>query len=135
MEEALTNLLLADTGVTALVGNRVTWLARGQASALPAIVLSRVTGLPDYTMAGPSGLVMSRVQVDCWGLSYAAAKTAARAVKAALSGLGGEHGGITFGGMFVEGERDDFDSGSNVQTGAAERYYRTSLDFIIWHGV
>lgn len=124
MEEKLVALLLANAGVTALVGSRVYWSRRPQGVSLPAIILHRVSGTRNYTMQGSSGFVQSRVQVDCWAQSYAAAKQAARAVIAAVSGLRN----ADFQGVFVEGEQDTFEIGA----GAAE-LNRTSLDLIISH--
>ena len=133
MEEALVAYLLANTGLATLVGNRITWTTRGQASQTPAIVLTKVSGVRGYTMLGPDGLVEARVQIDCWGRTFGEAKQVSRAVIAAMHGIAGVRGGVRFQSGFVDGERDDFDSGSNVQAGSAERLFRTSLDFIIWH--
>lgn len=136
MEEALVAHLLADTALASLLGEKITWAIRPQGSALPALVLTRIDGLPDYTMAGPSGLVSSRIQADAWATSYAKAKEAARAAEAALSGIdveidnGNSPATITIlRGGFKQGERDDFEKSS----GGAE-LYRVSQDFIIWHG-
>ncbi len=127
MEEAVTAHLLASAGVTALVGQRVTWLERPQASALPAIVLQRIGGQPDYAMDGPTGLAQSRVQVDCWGGAYATAKAVARAVVEGLSGASFAGSGMTVHGTFFDNERDFIESDA-----ADVRLYRTSLDFILW---
>jgi hypothetical protein len=136
MEEALSRLMLADAGISALVGTRVNWVVRPQSSALPAIVLNVIDTLPDYTMQGPSGLASSRVQVTCWSITYAAAKAVARAVEALLSGIdelvgdGDSPEAFTIlRGGFQEGERESFEIGEG-QTGL----YSVSLDFIVWHG-
>lgn len=133
MEEALVAYLLANAGLTALVGDRINWSTRPQGSIVPALALTKVGGVRGYTMRGPDGLIEARVQVDCWGRTFGEAKRASRAVIAAMHGIKGVHGGVRFQSAFVDGERDGFDSGSNVQTGSAERLFRTSLDFIIWH--
>lgn len=133
MEEALTSWLLEDDGIASLVGSRITWVARPQASGLPAIALTRIDGAPVNSDDGADALTESRVQVDCWALTYAAAKGAARAVISRVSGIEIVHGGVDFQGVYIDGEADTFDSGSNVGTGTAERLYRTRLDLIIWH--
>ncbi|WP_075216081.1 DUF3168 domain-containing protein [Mongoliimonas terrestris] len=129
MEEALVAFLLADDGVAALVGSRVQWVLRPQASALPAIVLHRIDGDRDYTMGGPSGLVASRVQVDCWGETFLAAKQAARAVLARMQSVRGINGDIAFQAAFAESERGEY----TALVDAGERLYRVSTDYIIWH--
>lgn len=128
MEEALRTFLLAGTDLAALVGTRVHWVRSPQAAASPRIVLYRISGLRDMHMQGPSGLVASRVQVDCIGSSYSSAKTLARIVEARLSGYSGTAGGIRFEGAFLVGERDDFED-----TDTPDKLFRTSLDFNIWH--
>lgn len=128
MEEALVAFLLADAGLSALVSDRITWGSRPQASALPAVVLHRIDGLRSYSADGPSGLVSSRVQVDCWGASYGSAKGLGRAVIARLSGYVGTTGGVQFQAAFAIDERDGYergDSGADI--------YRSSIDFDIWH--
>jgi len=121
MEEALIAFILADTGVQAAVGNRVYWVQRPQASEVPAIVLTRISGDRDYHTQGPSGLVSSRVQADVYGKTYAAAKTAGRALIARLSG----HKGGMFQGAFVDGERDFYEGDQAL--------HRVSIDFLLSH--
>lgn len=127
MEAALIAHLLATAGITALVGDRITWGRRDQGGTLPAIVLHRIDGAPDYHLDGPSGLVASRVQVDCWGLSYGSAKTVARAVDTAISGARFTRGAIRFDAVLIVDERDTtFDE-------TATALFRTSLDLAVHH--
>lgn len=130
MEEALLALLTGSAGVTALVpAGRIVWASR-VGPTLPAIVLWTVSARPDYAMAGANGLVVALVQIDCWGSTYAQAKSTARAVKAALSG----HRDGVFQGLFVEGERDSFEAGDGAPPDAAPTgFHRTSLDVRAWH--
>lgn len=129
MEEALTDHLMAQAGLTALVSNRITWGRRPQGSALPAVVLHVISRTPQYTMGGASDITSQRIQVDCWGDSYGSAKATARQVTAALSGLKTTVGGVEFLGSFKEGERD-----SDEQGEGGGMLSRTSMDFIIWTG-
>jgi hypothetical protein len=98
-----------------------------QGEQLPAVVIHRIDGARDYAMQGPTGLVSSRLQIDCWAKTYTAAKTLARAVAAVLSGIRDDDIGIQ--GVFIDSERDLGESGSNQ----AEYLYRTMLDLNIWH--
>lgn len=130
MEGALTALLLGNAGVTALAGQRVYWRLVPQGVATGSwVVMHRVSGQRDYTTQAPSGLVSSRVQVDCVGASYGAAKVLARAVVAAAGGYRGTVGGMAIQGIFIDAERDDDDS----NTGDVATRFRTSLDLQIWH--
>lgn len=130
MEEALTQFLLAQAGLTALVGTspaRVTWGRRAQGSPLPAVVLHVISRTHGYTMAGDTGTRPQRIQVDCWAATYAAAKAVARQVTAALSGAKTTVGAVEFLGGFKESERDSFEQGEG-----ADVLHRCSMDFIIW---
>jgi hypothetical protein len=124
MEEALRARLLATAGVTALVGQRVTWKIRARGSALPAIVLHLISVREDTTHDGLSGLSESRVQVDCIADTHFAALAVRRAVKAAMGG----YRGPDFQAVFVAAQRDDVDTGD-----VNNPVFRTSLDLMVWH--
>ena len=125
MEETLIAFLLADSGIAAIIGKEATWAERKQGGAFPALVLHRISGNRDYNMQGPSGLVQSRIQADCWALKYADAIKLSRAVRLALSGY--QAGNIQ--GAFIDSERQSVEQ----ETNGAQRYFRVSLDFMIWH--
>ena len=116
-----------DATLPSLVSNRIHWVRSPQGSVSPRIVLYRIAGLRDMRMDGPTGLVSSRVQADCFGTSYGSAKAVARALEARLSGYSGTTGGVEFQGAFLIGERDDF-----FDTETPDKLFRTSLDFNIW---
>ena len=126
MESSLIAKLLATAGVTNLVSTRINWSRRPQGSALPAIVLHRIDGTPDVHHGGASGLVVSRVQVDCWAASYGSAKAAARAVETAVTAQTFTQGAIRFDVILVADERD---STSDETT----PLFRTSLDLMVHH--
>lgn len=129
MEEGIIAKLLATSGVTALVSQRVYPGRRPQASALPAIDIANISGAPIYTDQGEAGLSTARVEINCWGTTYTSAKQVSRAVTAALSAFFGDAGGVTFQYILKDAERDFSEGGSN----AAEYLYRTNLDFLVWY--
>jgi hypothetical protein len=122
MEEAFRAILLASSGVTALVGSRVSWGEQPQGAAFPAIVLTLISANNDATMGGPDRLFQSRVQVDGYALSYGAVKALQRAVLAALDGYSGGN----MQGIFHAGTRDGREGGTNE----ADRPFRVSMDFM-----
>lgn len=126
MEAALIAKLLATAGVTNLVSTRINWSRRPQGAALPAIVLHRVSGTPDVHHAGASGLVVSRVQVDCWAASYGSAKAVARAVETAVTAQTFTQGATRFDVILIDSERDD-------STDETTPLFRTSLDLMVHH--
>lgn len=81
MEEALLAHLVANGGVRALVGNRIEWAVRKDA---PSVALHLISAPPDTTLAGQTGLVQARVQIDCWADTFLKAKQIGAAVIAAL---------------------------------------------------
>lgn len=126
MEEALRARLLATAGVTALVGQRVTWALRARGGALPAVVLHRISGRHDVTHDGLSGLTQSRVQVDCLAETHLAALTLGRAVVAAVGGFRSQQ----LQAVFVIAQRDDADGDAGV---VSQPVFRSSLDLTVWH--
>lgn len=128
MEEALVALLLADAGVAALAGDRIHWTVARPAITPPYAILSAISRVPDVGYAGPTGLWTSRVQVDCYALTYVAALNLARAIIARLSGFSGSHLGITFCGVFLDASRDTFEPDASP-----DALFRTSMDFTLTH--
>lgn len=129
MEEQLRAFLLANVALTALVGSRITWAARPQATALPALALHLISGPRDYHMKGRTNLIGYLVQVDCWAGSYGAAKAVGRAAEAALASLTT----APFQAAFIENERASFEEGEGPDASGASDFYRTSLDVRVWH--
>jgi len=129
MEEAIVSRLLNDVPVAALVAARVYAGRRPQGSDYPSVVVNRISGTPIYTDEGETGLAQARLQIDCWGESYASAKYTARAVKDALSAFHGVVNGVTFQNVLLDAERDLSESGGNV----SEYPFRTGLDFVVWY--
>lgn len=128
MKEALRARLLADAELTELVEQRVSWGSRPRTDCLPAVCLHLISGVRNYHLGGSSELVQSRVQADCWAMTYGAATQVSRAVVADLSGLRDQ--AMQVQGAFIVDERDLPDEG----TAADELLYRVSIDVMIWHG-
>jgi hypothetical protein len=129
MKEDFTTLLLASGTLAALVGTRITWLDRPQGAALPAIVLQQVSDVPDYHMGGAQGFRHSRIQCDCWALTYASVTAVEKALHTLLSGYRGIVGQTNFQAIFIENTRESREAGTND----ADRFYRSSVDLIIHH--
>ncbi|WP_315920436.1 DUF3168 domain-containing protein [Mesorhizobium sp. SP-1A] len=119
MEALLTGLLASVAG-----GNRY-WLHAPQGTMPPYVVMQRITGIRDYHMRGASGLVESRVQIDCYASTYAGAKSTAKSVNGILSGYRG--GAIQ--AIFIDNERDLPTS----DAGEVNQLFRTSLDIMVHH--
>ncbi len=128
MEADFIDLLLDASGVTALVGTRVHWSVLPQSTDNPAVVLHKIDGVPDYTMAGPSGLVSSRVQIDVRGDSFASAISARDAIDSVLSGYAATQGDTILQGIFKLSERQGFEKPSGLPG-----YHKISTDWRVCH--
>lgn len=72
------------TGAATTAGTRVYWVDRPQSAALPAVTLQTISDPRPQHLKGFDELRPTRVQIDCWADSYAAAKTLMEAVLAAV---------------------------------------------------
>ena len=107
MEESLTQWLLAEPTITGIVGNSLAWNFRPEDDGYPALSISFVAGLKDYTHDGSSDLQYDRIQFDCFGESYAEAKLLSRAVIAKMEqSSNGPISGVLFEGSFVNSSID-----------------------------
>ena len=130
MEEAITALLLADPRVRFLLSDRLHWGRLPQsATGSPYVILNVISGLPDYTNSGPSGLESSRMQIDGYATSPLVARDCAQAIVRVLELYRGPVGGVQLQGGFVAGKRD-FQPENPSGTAPL---YRRSVDFILWH--
>ena len=124
MEEGFRALLQGDAGILAIVpAARINWGERPTREQLPAIVLTLVSGGESLTLDGPDGLAEARVQVDCYGATFAQARAVAEAVRARLNGYSG--GAIQLIALALERAATD--------AAAVDRPTRRLLDFkVIW---
>lgn len=125
MQTVLANLLLAHAPLAALVGNRIQWDTLPQGAQQPSIVMYVISGVTDYTMQGPSGYVMTRVQFDSRGATAAQARAVANALGDRLSGFSGVFAGYRFQGCFEQGQRTRFDKDG------PDKWFTDSRDFTI----
>ncbi len=118
---ALRARLTGAAPVTALVAQRIYWVDRPQASALPAITLQTIDEPLDQHMGGVMTLQSAVVQVDVWATTYASARAIKEAVIAALLPEATGNG-IEFQRAFVSSR----DLGERVET---QFVHRASMDF------
>jgi len=127
MEEALIALLLASAPVAALAGSRGNWGERPQKEPLPGFTLLIVSPGRGYVHGSPDALGNPRVQVDCYGTTFAQAKALARAIRDTLE-AGGTQGSIRFTPSLLEAER-----GPMIEdVGGGRKAHRVSMDFFVW---
>jgi len=113
MEEHLYTLL------SGAVSFPIAWGTLGSGVSTPRAVMFRVSGVRDMHNTG-LGLMTARVQIDCYGATYAEAIGASRDIRGALEGYQG--GPVQ--GAFLEAVRDGF-------TDDAQLLQRVSLTFSV----
>ena len=125
-QAALRARLVAAAPVTALVGSRIYWVDRPQASSLPAITLQTISEDRPQHMGGFIGLNPARVQVDVWGTTYAQVADLSEKVITAIVPANTANG-IKFSRAFIDAKRD---LGERIETAFI---HRISIDFLIHH--
>lgn len=121
MELAMRALLTGSAAISALApSDRIVWGTLGQGKPLPAAVLNAISNNQGMTQQGPDGLWQGRVQIDCYGKTYADALELSDAVIALLNGYRDQN----FRLIALDARRD------HNEPGATDRPHRISLDFL-----
>lgn len=128
IEFALYSFLSNVTAITALVGDRITPMERGQGEALPAVTYQTISNVPDYHLGGESGHSAARIQIDCWADTYLAVKQLAEEVRLAVSGHVGTWNEHAITGVLVE---DNGDLPESVDPASEAGPHRASMDLRI----
>ncbi len=133
VEEALVSILLQDIAVSQLVGDRIDPQQSAQSTTHPRMTYQRISTPRIRHLRGRSKLAYPRIQVNCFALSYAEAKSLALAVLNALDTPDKYH--QTFAGWFINGMlvEEEIDHYAPSQHGSDVGVHWVSLDVIIWH--
>ena len=129
MLAALIDYLLAHSSITAIAGDRIRPLVRDQGDNPPCIVLTPISGQPQYTLLGGIPFARARVQVDCYAATWPEADDLKRAVKGVLSGRAFTRLGVEFRPVTVIDERSMFEGGEDPTA----RLYRELTEYRVWH--
>lgn len=129
MDEALRSLLLEHASIAAVVQRRVDWGVRPQGDALPGIAMFRISAVPQMNFDGSAGWSQDRIQIECWGRTYKAAKDLSLMLAGRgglLVGYRGDHLGVRLR-TFVVNRR------SYTDTDTAGIVHCTSIDVQVWN--
>lgn len=85
IQETLLTILLDDSYVTNVVGQRIYPLRMPQNASLPAVVYQRIGVDPVSSLSGDSYLDRARIQITCWALSYSAAVNLANKIRQSIN--------------------------------------------------
>lgn len=129
MEEAIRSLLMALPALSSTVGTRIDWGVRPQATALPAITIDLISGVPQMNLDGAGLWSKSRIQIDCWARTSLTARNMATAIGGPFglfTGYRGDHLQTRLR-TFIMTTRADQD------TDAQGPIHRMMLDVVVWH--
>jgi hypothetical protein len=130
VKAAIRRILLANSGVAALVGDRIAWGVLPRGTVYPAISLHLISAPHHYAMSGPSNVATSRVQVNCMADLPVDSDALASAVRGALSGIRVTIQGVTIQGAFLDNEDDLLDGEPHPPD---EVHCDVRQDYLIWH--
>jgi hypothetical protein len=117
--------LLADVPVAAVVVTRVYFTMLPQEPVYPALTLEIISTNPGNALNSLPALVWSRVRVNAWAKTFAAAWSLAGLVETALNGKK-----ITVSGLLIRSVVAD--GMQSLYEPAVEAHY-ISQDYRIWH--
>jgi hypothetical protein len=130
LEKAVRNILINDVPVAALVVARVYPQRRPQGTATPAIVYQNVFEDTNQALATQGGIKRTRMSVEVFDTTYGGTKTLRNAVETALINYTGTLEGSTIHSLRLESSVDM----EELDVPAGDfGYFRTILDFVIWH--
>ncbi len=125
IEEALVAHLLAQPGLTALIGNRLYPDLLEDDTSLPAVVYLNVSDTKDHTLAGQLDLESPVIQFTAYAETKAQAKAVSRQIKAALQDFAGTLSGVPV--QFIK-LLNELSSSSTTADGMV-RVFTTDLEF------
>ncbi len=106
MEEALVAYLLGLAPLTALVSTRIYWMRRPQGqTALPTVVLQRISTDREVRNDGPDGLIRTTIQFNVYANDLNRALDVGRVLIPELEGASFIQGDVEFKAFFVDTER------------------------------
>ncbi len=80
----MNTVLRASTALAALVSTRIRVAPLGPTDALPAISFQRISSVRESAHGSDTGHVVSRLQVNSWGTSFAGAYSVSQLVRGLL---------------------------------------------------
>ena len=125
VDEALMAYLLTQSGLTALVSNRIYFLKLPQASNLPAIVIQKIDSPKIHGFSADIG-AMTRIQTTSWALTYSEVSAVQEQIRTATQNYMNQ----TMGSVPVK--NIEFDEGPDMYEDDMGRYGKI-IDLLIYH--
>ena len=116
----LRTYLLADATISGLVGTRIDPNKLSQNPTLPAVTYTMISAQRPSNADSPAIVTGQRIQIDCWGSTYAQAVNVFEAIRKRLNGK--SSGDIIV--ALLDNEREFYEPEPEL--------YRRSADFMVW---
>lgn len=130
LEKAIRSVLVNDNTVSGIVSARVYPQRRPMSTSVPALIYQNVSSETNQAVATQGGIKRTRLSIECIDSTYGATKTLRNAVESALINYTGTLEGETIHSLRLESAVDIDET--NEPAGDFG-YFRTILDFVIWH--
>jgi hypothetical protein len=130
LKSVRTRLLSSTTVSTSVGSTRIYPQHAEQAAALPHIVLREIGNTTEHNLLGTSGTSETRVQIDCYALTYAAAYALREAARRIVGETYGTVEGLNFRSA-VQGSR--FGAYLEPRDGSDQGKHVLSVDFLLIH--
>lgn len=122
--------LLSKSAITDLIGSRMYPDAMKKSATMPAVIYYVISSTHDHKMSDVAGMIHSRIEFDCYGMTRLEANEVADAIKSC--GITGYRG--TTQGNFINGV--EIDSGDQYLNeaptdGNQEHRYVTTFDLLV----
>jgi len=130
LEKAVRSVLVNDATVSGIVSARVYPQRRPMSTSVPALVYQNVHGETNQALATQGGMQRTRLSIECIDSTYGGTKTLRNAVEGALINYSGTLEGETIHSLRLESAVDIDETN---EPGGEFGYFRTILDFVIWH--
>ena len=129
--KAVRQYLLTKTAITDLISQRLYQYRLPQGATIPAATLSIISESYDHALEGLAGLVMTRLQVQCFGSSAETSRQVSDAIIwCGIDQLQGVTNSIDFRSVMVEDGRREFED-EDTAGGDIQRHV-TSFDLMVY---
>ena len=123
---AIRSILLADTDITSLVGQRIYADRLPQGATIPAVEVTWLYDVPWMLLGDISRLTKARVQLNCIAATRAAARAIAKTIRTSgLAATKGYFSSVWIRGVAVE---SSFDADIESSDGTDDQRKQTSVD-------
>lgn len=128
VNEALVSLVLANSAITAVIGQRFTPALALDGKSLPAATYQRISGSHVESLTGSSGLCFARYQINTFATTYKVASELGELVRLCLEGYAGTVSGLVINGITWEGDGEFLDMSADLESA---RLYGFRNDFMV----